>query len=216
MYKKLISSILVFALLNLLGCYSSELVNVTEYKQIEEEDKPDNIRVITKDFQEYYFSESNFYVENDTLYGKEILYLSKEELPFEGRIAFEEIESIKLKVGTGHNYYFINIATVSQYQDIEAERGKPDEVFLTKYDSTKYHFMKDNYFIENDTLYGKGKLLLGGEELLNRKIALSNIESIQFEYFNGATTALLVLGIVAVPFIVAGMIAFISLSGLKW
>jgi len=199
MYRKFFISFLLLALINfLLGCYSSEFVTAGEYKQVEEEDKPDDIRVITKDSQEYHFSDSNFYVENDTLYGKEILYLSKEELPFDERIAFEEIESIKLKVGTGQNYSFINIATVSQYQDIEAERGKPDEVYLTKYDSTKYHFMKDNYYIENDTLYGRGKLLLGGEELLNRKIALSNIESMEVEYFNWITTSLLI-GIIALP-----------------
>ncbi len=115
MYKKLISSILVVALLNLLGCYSSELVNVTEYKQIEEEDKSDDIRVITI-YSEYYLSD--FYIENDTLYakGKEILY--NKEKPFDG------------------------------------------------------------------------------------KIALSDIESIQFEYLNGVTTALFVLGMVAIPFVV--------------
>ena len=118
MYKKLISSILVVALLNLLGCYSSELINVTEYNQIEEEDKPDEIRVITKDSKEYHFSEMNFYVENDTLYGKEILLLGERK------------------------------------------------------------------------------------HILDRKIALSDIESIQFEYLNGVTTTLLVLGIAAILFIV--------------
>ena len=124
MYKKLISSILVVALLNLLGCYSSELVNVTEYKQIEEEDKSDDIRVITI-YSEYYLSD--FYIENDTLYakGKEILY--NKEKPFDG------------------------------------------------------------------------------------KIALSDIESIQFEYLNGVTTALAVLGIVAILFV--GVIAVVILSG---
>ena len=87
MYKKLISSILVVALLNLLGCYSSELVNVTEYKQIEEEDKPDDIRVISKDSQEYHFSESNFYVENDTLRGRAPII----------KIALSNIESIEVE-----------------------------------------------------------------------------------------------------------------------
>ncbi len=98
MYKKLISSILVVALLNLLGCYSSELVNVTEYKQIEEEDKSDDIRVITI-YSEYYLSD--FYIENDTLYakGKEILY--NKEKPFDGKIALSDIESIQFEYLNG-------------------------------------------------------------------------------------------------------------------
>ena len=122
MYKKLISSILVVALLNLLGCHSFKSVTVPEYKQVEEEDKPDDIRVITKDSQEYHFSESNFYVEDDTLYGK------------------------------------VDIS----------------------------------------------------EQLLDRKIALSDIESIQFEYLNGWTTALLVLGIVVISFVVLATVFVLS------
>ncbi len=95
MYKKVISSILVVTLLNLLGCYSSDLVNVTEYNQIEEEDKPDEIRVITKDSKEYHFLESNFYVENDTLYGKQILVFT-EQLK-DRKIALSDIESIEVE-----------------------------------------------------------------------------------------------------------------------
>ncbi len=97
MYRKLISSILVVALLNLLGCYSSGLVNATEYKQIEEDGKPNEIFVKTKDNQEYHFSESNFKVLNDTLYGKGILLINEEGLPFEGKIALSEIESIQFE-----------------------------------------------------------------------------------------------------------------------
>ena len=101
MYKKLITSILVVALLNLLGCYSSELVNVTEYKQIEEGKISDDIRVITKDSLEYHFTESDVYVENDTLYGKgkEILY--NKEKPFDGKIALSDIESIQFEYLNG-------------------------------------------------------------------------------------------------------------------
>ena len=71
MYKKVFISFLLVAIFNLLvGCYSSKLVTVPEYNQIEEEDKPNAISVITKDGQEYHFSNSNFYVMGDTLYEK--------------------------------------------------------------------------------------------------------------------------------------------------
>ncbi len=123
MHRKIFISFLLIALINfLLGCYSAESITVLEYKQVEEEDKPDDIRVITKDSQEYHFSESNFYVEDDTLYGK------------------------------------VDIS----------------------------------------------------EQLLDRKIALSDIESIQFEYLNGGTTALLVLGIVVISFVVLATVFVLS------
>ena len=207
MYKKLICSILVIALLNLLGCYSIEPVTVPEYKQVEEEKgKQKEIYVKTKDNQEYHFTESNFYIENDTLYGKEKLLLSKEDVPFEGKFAFGEIQSIQLE-DFGQNY--TTLMTVSQYQKIEAESGKPDEIYLTKNDSTKYHFMKNDYYIDNDTLYGKGKMILGErEQQVDRKIALSNIESIEVDSINSLTTSLIVLGIVAIGFIVGFLIAY--------
>jgi len=71
MYRKIFISFLLLALINLLaGCYSAESITVAEYNQMEEENKPDDIGVITKDSEEYHFSDSNFYVVNDTLYGK--------------------------------------------------------------------------------------------------------------------------------------------------
>jgi hypothetical protein len=199
MYKKLISSILVIALLNLVGCYSFQSVTVPEYKQVEEDDgKPEEIYVKTIDSQEYHFSNSDFYIENDTLYGKEILFLSEEDLPFEGKFAFGEIESIQLE-DFGQKYP----TTISQYQKIETERGKPDEIYLTKYDSTKFHFMKNDYYIEKDTLYGKGKLLLGDrEQQLDRKIALADIETFQVDQINVITTA----GLVIVSLVAIGVI----------
>jgi len=212
MHKKLISSILVVALLNLVGCYSFQSLTVPEYQKIEEEDgKPNEIYIKTKDFNEYHFSDSNFYIENDTLYGKGILFLSEEEIPFEGKFAFVEIELIQLE-------YFDQKypATISQYQKIEAERGKPDEIYLTKYNSTRYHFMKNDYYIENDTLYGKGKLLLGGrEQQLDRKIALADIASFQVDQINVITTAGLVIGILITIGGLYGLIVILLVESTK-
>ena len=113
MYKKLISSILVVTLLIQVGCYSSEMVTVTEYKQFEEEEgKPDKIIVTTRDFETYhFFLDSGYYIENDTLYGKGILFVNDEMQPFDrkGKIAlsdivsfqFDEIDVGKTAVGVG-------------------------------------------------------------------------------------------------------------------
>ena len=209
MYKKLISCILVVALLNLFGCYSSELINVTEYNQIEEkEDKPNEIYVKTKDYREYHFSDSNFYIENDTLYGRAILLPGEDRMPFEGKFAFSEIKTIQAE-----NYGYM---TALAFQKIKAESGKPDEIYLTKYDNTRYHFMKNHYYMINDTLFGNGKIIidreqqLDREKQLDRKIALSDIQSIKLEKLDGATTALLVLGIAALSLVAGSVIWFVT------
>jgi len=206
-FKKIFISLLITAIFNLLvGCYSSELLTVPEYNQIEEEDKPDEILVISKDGQRYHFAESNFYVKNDTLYYK----VSVEELPFEGKFAFGEIKSIQIE----SDFY-----AVSQYQKFEADSGKPYVIYLTKNDFTIYQLMKNDYYIENDTLYGKGKLILDEEELLDRNIALSNIESIQYEYLNVLTTSVFVLvGVLFISIIVlaVGMSSYSMDFGGNW
>ena len=113
MYKKLISNILVVALLIQVGCYSSEVVTVTEYKQFEEEEgKPDKIIVTTRDFETYhFFLDSGYYIENDTLYGKGILFVNDEVQPFDGKgkialsdiasFQFDELNGMKTAVGIG-------------------------------------------------------------------------------------------------------------------
>jgi len=194
MYKKIFISFLLLAFLNFIaGCYSFQPVNVREYRQIEEEDgKQNEIYVKTKNYQEYHFSYWNYYIENDTLYGK----ISVTELPFEGKFAFEEIKSIQI----GSVFY-----EVSQYQKIEADSGKPYVIYLTKNNFTIYQFMKNDYYIENDTLFGKGKLILHEEKLIDKNIALSDIESIQYEYLNVLTTSALVLGAIVIILLIVAV-----------
>ena len=101
MYKKLISSILVVAFLNALGCSSSKTFTVSEYGQLEEnDDRSDEIHVITKNGQEYHFKEAITNFENDTLHIRGILissygygrYKSKQQV--NKKIAYPDIESI--------------------------------------------------------------------------------------------------------------------------
>ena len=186
LYKKIISITLVVALLNLLGCYSSELITVPEYKQIEDADKPNDIMVKTKRSKLYHFTESNFYIEDDTLIGR----VNEKEMTIKGKIPLREIETIQTSSFIG---------SVSEYENIETKLGKPNEIYVIKYDSKRYHFLKDDYYIEDDTLFGKGKLILSDNE---QKIALSDIESIKMEHFDGSKTTLLVVGLVAVLVIV--------------
>jgi len=202
MYRKLFVSFLLVALINLTtGCYSSEWVTVTDSNQVWEDDEFVGIK--TEEFQEYHVSKG-YYVENDTLYWIQRM----QELPFEGQFSLSEIESIQFKDfrSSIHNSY-----TVSEYQKIESSSGKPEKIYLTKTDHAKYYFMKSNYHIENDTLYGSGSLILDSdsERQVDKKIALSDIESVQVEYIDGLATVGLVLGIAAVSFVgLASLVTF--------
>jgi len=212
MYKKLISSILVVALLNLVGCYTIQSVSVPEYKQVEkEEGKPDEIFVKTNEPLEYHFSDSDFYIEKDTLYGNGILLQSKEEITLEKKFAVSEIDSIQL-------YYFgqkySNPVTFSHYQKIEAEKGEPEEIYLTKYDSTKHHFLKNDYYIENDTLFGKEIFLPNEKEQpFEGKIALSEIESFQIDLYDESETIWAVVSILlGITLIILIFVGFSALA----
>jgi hypothetical protein len=113
MYIKLISSILVVALFIQVGCYSAEVVTVTEYKQFEEaEGKPNKIIVTTKDYETYhFFLDSGYSIENDTLYGKGILFVNDEAQKFDGKekialsdivsFQFDEFDGTKTAFGVG-------------------------------------------------------------------------------------------------------------------
>jgi hypothetical protein len=206
MNKKLISSILVVALLNLAGCYSVDYLTVPQYELIERKDgKPEEIKVTTKDYEEYQFSNSNFYIENDTLYGKETFYSGEKGQPFEGEFDFKEIEHIQL-LGPDRNFSFVSI---EEYLQIELKRGKPDYIYLIS-SSNRYHFMKNDYYIENNIFYGKGKLLTAGKkESTVKKIAVADIVTIEVETFELANTCLLSGGIF---FGITALIGLIALA----
>jgi hypothetical protein len=96
--KKILSSILLVSLLNLfVGCYSYKAITVQEYNKIEKEDKPDDIRVMTKDYQVYQFSDSNFYIKDDTLYSKNQIFSNDNKELTERKIALTDIADIEIK-----------------------------------------------------------------------------------------------------------------------
>ena len=95
-----ITSVLLIAIaISLTACSSSEVITVQDFKQIEEKDTPDKIRVTTKDSSEYRFVKPDYYFENDTLYGKKKYVLNDEERFLVRKIAFSDIEQIKIEMG---------------------------------------------------------------------------------------------------------------------
>ena len=71
MYKKIFIGFLTVVLLNFsLGCYSYKIISVSELEEIEKE-IPNEIVLKTQEGKIYNFPDSSYYVENDTLYGRE-------------------------------------------------------------------------------------------------------------------------------------------------
>ena len=96
MNTKLISIILTLSLLNLVGCYTTEMLNTEEYIKYEQtEGKPDEIYVITKDSLTYRFSAKNYTIQNDNLIGTGVQLVSNYEKSFCGSILLADITQIK-------------------------------------------------------------------------------------------------------------------------
>ena len=101
MYNKLLSSLLVIALLNLIGCYSAREVTLNE---VLTNDEISEITIKTKDSLRLSFEENDFYFSNDTLKGKsshsQIGEKFERAIPLSDIIRFESIEFDGAKTAT--------------------------------------------------------------------------------------------------------------------
>jgi len=96
MYKKLISSILVVALLNLVGCYSNVVVNPNQFKKyVKAGDNPSEIIVRLSNHKEYLFAIGRYIIKEDSLYCKGAELVNDNYRPFEGSIPISQIQSIE-------------------------------------------------------------------------------------------------------------------------
>ena len=182
----------------LIGCYSTEVVNVSQYNSKDKEDKPNTIQVLTQDGQRYSFSDAKFYIVDDTLYGEKVVVINDKWVSFTGKISFNEIKEIEFY--NENNWYYQ--LSISEYEQIEKEGKKPDEIFLMAADSLKFYFLKDDYYLEYDTLYGRGKLLSEAKgEVFKKNIALSNIELIEYQYFSSYKLIFWVIGLLVFAFL---------------
>ena len=73
--------------------------------------------------------------------------------------------------------------SLQEYKKVDQLRGQPGEIYVRTSDSKFYLFSHSNYYIKNDTLFGKGYLLKNDKEILfEGEFVLTNIESIQYNY----------------------------------
>ena len=71
---------------------------------------------------------------------------------------------------------------VNDFNPYTVKTEDPDNIIFKTIDSLEYHFSDTDFYIENDTLYGHVEL--DNKQSKDIKIALSDIESIRFEYTN--------------------------------
>ena len=70
----------------------------------------------------------------------------------------------------------VKTVTFREYKKIEQLRGQPPKIYVRDSDSQVYIFSHSNYYIQNDTLFGKDN---SGKE-----IVLTNIKSIHYDNYN--------------------------------
>ena len=95
LYKKLIFSILFVALLNLLGCYSNQILYPDQYQEIMAAgSKTDEIIIKLRNGEGYKFARGYYHIKNDTLTGEGFAITNDIEEPYKGSIPLSQIGSI--------------------------------------------------------------------------------------------------------------------------
>jgi len=94
--KKICLYFLILALLQFIGCYSSEIIYEEDFQQLNSQiDFNEDLYLTTRDSTKYHFSPPNFQIVDDTLWGKGTIDVSASTLPFQGSIAVKEIISFE-------------------------------------------------------------------------------------------------------------------------
>ena len=171
--KKYISSILIpCLLLQFSGCYNMQLITKEEF--LKDSDYSE-LRVKTKE-NKFTFKSGNYTFNNDTIYGrgevKSLISLVNTYEPFDGGIGLSEVKIIRTEE------FDITIVNRS---------------FIVKTDKKQFVFDEGTYFIEVDTVYGKGQCIsriISGKsfEPFEGGISLNDIEEIQTDDFNFIST----------------------------
>jgi hypothetical protein len=97
MIKKTFIGFMVFAILNLIGCYSFQTVSSETINKYASVDGSEAIELTTKDHIEYRFNKYSYRVKNDTITGNGYVIQLNDEVPFNGRIAFEDIIAMNVE-----------------------------------------------------------------------------------------------------------------------
>ncbi|MBT8379166.1 MAG: hypothetical protein KJN64_08040 [Ignavibacteria bacterium] len=97
MIKKSFIGFMVLAILNLIGCYSFQSVSPESFNESISMDGSASIELVTKDYFEYRFDRFSYKVKNDTITGNGYVLQLNDEVPFTGKIAFEDIINLNVE-----------------------------------------------------------------------------------------------------------------------
>lgn len=82
----------------LVGCYHVKSIALPEYERVENrKEKPDEIYVKTKDGKWYHYTNSQYYIINDTMYGYGNFLSDEWKNVEDTKIALSDIESIGIE-----------------------------------------------------------------------------------------------------------------------
>ena len=97
MIKKSFIGFMVLSILNLIGCYSFQSVSPELMNESISADGGDAIKLMTKEYIDYRFDRYSYRVENDSIKGNGFVLQINEEVPFNGKIAFEDIINLNVE-----------------------------------------------------------------------------------------------------------------------
>jgi hypothetical protein len=97
MIKKYAIILIIGSFINYLGCYSYEQLRSSAIKEELEQNNHRELSIVTKDYIEYHFDSYMYSVKNDSLLGVSTFFQLNREVPFNGKIALNDITDIKIK-----------------------------------------------------------------------------------------------------------------------
>jgi len=98
--RKEVIAVTILSFLNIVSCgYTTESLNPDEYNEFEKANgKPSEIYVELNDSMKYYFSDGDYNILNDTLYGNGTQVMNDSDLTFNRRIPISEVKSISVEM----------------------------------------------------------------------------------------------------------------------
>jgi hypothetical protein len=111
--RKEVITVTILSFLNFVSCgYTTESLNPNEFNDFEKENgKPSEIYVELNDSMKYYFSDGDYNILNDTLYGDGTQVTNDSDLILNRKIPISEVKSISVET-PNRGYYFIGFLTI--------------------------------------------------------------------------------------------------------
>ena len=98
MLKKILTYLILFLFLHLVGCYSTSIMNPAQYQELKDHtDQTDEIIVNLYNNEKYKFARGHYFIINDTLSGEGFAIKSEIEELYRGKIPLSQIGSITVE-----------------------------------------------------------------------------------------------------------------------